>query len=150
MLDFQRIIIDHFVEELRNAYRRTYSNLEPQYVNIIGWSARLALGNITNSDALYHNVEHTIMVTLAGQAILEGKHLKEGGVSPKDWLQFLIALLCHDIGYVRGVCRKDQLGLYSTGIKDEMVEISTRGTDVLLTPYHVDRSKQFVRERFGE
>ena len=30
-----------------------------------------------------------------------------------------------------------------------MVYISPEGTDVALTPYHVDRSKLFVTERFG-
>jgi hypothetical protein len=30
-----------------------------------------------------------------------------------------------------------------------VVELSTDGTDAALTPYHVDRGKLFVRERFG-
>ena len=47
------------------------------------------------------------MVTLAGQAILEGKHLSEGGVTPRAWTHFIIALLCHDIGYVKGICADD-------------------------------------------
>lgn len=149
MLNLRKITIDYFVEELKKAYRRTYSDMEPQLENIIGWSGRLALENIANTDALYHNVEHTIMVSLVGQAILEGKHLCEGGVTPSDWMQFTIALLCHDIGYVRGVCRRDSNGLYATGIGEEMVAISPEGTDAALAPYHVDRSKQFVYERFG-
>jgi len=57
-----------------------------------------------------------------------------------------IALLCHDIGYVRGVCRRDRPGVYATGIGDATVEIASTGTDAALTPYHVDRSKQFVYE----
>ena len=31
----------------------------------------------------------------------------------------------------------------------ETIKIPPGGTDVALTPYHVDRSKLFVRERFG-
>lgn len=149
MLNIQKIAIEYFVQELEKAYWRTYTDLEPQYSHIITWSGRLALENIANSDALYHDVEHTIMVTLVGQTILEGKHLCEGGVTPRDWLHFMIALLCHDIGYVKGVCRGDRDGLYATGIGDETVELPPGGTDVALTPYHVDRSKCFVRERFG-
>ena len=57
---------------------------------------------IANSDAPYHNAEHTMMVTLVGQEILRGKHIREGGVTPRDWLHFISSLLCHDIGYVRG------------------------------------------------
>ena len=55
------------------------------------------------------------MVTLAGQSILEGKHLSEGGVSPRDWAHFMIALLCHDIGYIKGICADDDGYLLATG-----------------------------------
>ncbi|MBI3160219.1 MAG: HD domain-containing protein [Chloroflexi bacterium] len=150
MLDLQRIAIENLVEEVKQGYIRTYSNMQPEYGNIIAWSARLALENIANTDALYHNVEHTIMVTLAGQAILEGKHLYEGRVSPKEWLHFMMAALCHDIGYVAGVCQKDNGRTFATGIGEKTVTIADGLTDVSLTPYHVDRGKQFVRERFSE
>ncbi len=150
MLNFQKITIDLCVDELRRGYERTYSNVEQQLGNIIVWSGRLALENIANSDALYHNVEHTVMVTLAGQAIIEGKHLLEGGVTPRDWVHYMIALLCHDIGYVKGICAGDRDGMFATGVDDERVEVPSGGTDAVLSPYHVDRSKLFVRERFGE
>jgi hypothetical protein len=94
-------------------------------------------------------MEHTIMVTLAGMSIIEGKHLREGGVDPRDWMHYLIALLCHDIGYVKGVCRKDTKESFATGSGDETAALPPGGTDIVLTPYHVDRSKLFVRERFG-
>jgi hypothetical protein len=149
MLNLRKLTIDYVVDELKNAYRRTYGDMEPPFGNIIAWSGRLALENIANSDALYHNVEHTVMVTLVGQAILEGKHLCEGGVTPEDWMHFTIALLCHDIGYVKGVCRRDEEGVIATGIGEATVAIPPHGTDAALTPYHVDRSKQFVYERFG-
>jgi len=149
MFNFHQMMIDRFVEELHESYRQSYRMMEPQIPNIIEWTGRLALENIANSDNLYHDVEHTILVTLVGQAILKGKHLSEGGVSPSDWLHFTMALLCHDIGYVRGVCRADGKNVYATGIGDETVEISDEYTDSVLTPYHVDRSKLFVHERFG-
>src|SRR5262249_47930134 len=37
--------------------------------------ARLALECIGNSDALYHNVEHTMLVTLVGHDIMRGRAL---------------------------------------------------------------------------
>jgi hypothetical protein len=149
MWNFYQNMIENFVQELKNAYRQTYSMMEPQYSNIIEWTGRLALENIANSDSLYHNVEHTIMVAMVGQAILKGKHLSEGGVTPQDWMHYTMALLCHDIGYVKGVCRADRFGIYATGIGSETVEISETGTNAALTPYHVDRSKLFIKERFG-
>ena len=150
MLNLQKRTIDLSVEELRRAYERIYSNIEQQLGNIIVWSGRLALENIANSDALYHNVEHTVMVTLAGQAIIEGKHLLEGGVTPRDWVHCMIALLCHDIGYVRGICKDDKDGMIATGVGNETVEVPPGASDAVLSPYHVDRSKLFVRERFGK
>ena len=149
MLNLQKLIIECFVEELQDAYHRTYGALEPHFEGILAWAGRLALENIANSDALYHDVEHTIMVTSVGQAILAGKHLCEGGVSPHDWLHFTLALLCHDIGYVRGVCRADTHEVFATGIDGKTVKVLSGGTDAALTPYHVDRSKLFIRERFG-
>lgn len=149
MLNLHRITVNHFVAELQAAYTRTYSNLEPQFGNIIAWTGRLAMENIANTDALYHNVEHTVNVTLAGQAILEGKHLYEGQVTPSEWMHFTIALLCHDIGYIKGICSLDNGNQVATGIGDETITLPEGGTDVALTPYHIDRGKMFVRERFG-
>lgn len=149
MLNLEKFMIDHFINQLTTAYHETYSVLEPELGNIIAWAGQLALENISNSDALYHNVDHTIMVTLVGKTILRGKHLCEGGVTPQDWLHFMLALLFHDIGYVKGVCRNDEGDEFATGVGGERVRIAPGGTDVALTHYHVDRSKLFVQERFG-
>ena len=150
MMNLQSILIDHFVRELEAAYHRTYGLLHPEYANVLVWCGHQALENIANSDALYHNMEHTMLVTLVGQEIIRGKHLIEGGVTPNDWLHYMLALLFHDIGYVRGVCRGDEIGEYATGIGDQTVTVPPTGTDAALTPYHVDRSKLFVLERFSE
>ena len=150
MLNLQKIKIEYTMDQLSKAYERNYSNLEQQLGNIIVWSAHLALENIANSDALYHSVEHTVMATLAGQAIVEGKHLSEGGVMPKDWAHFIIALLFHDIGYVKGICKADRGNVIATGTGLETVEMPRGSTDAALAPYHVERSKMFVRERFGQ
>jgi hypothetical protein len=149
MMNLQSILIDHFVRELETAYHRTYGLLRPEFGNVLVWCGHQALENIANSDALYHNMEHTMMVTLVGQEIIRGKHLIEGGVTQDDWLHYMLALLFHDIGYVRGVCRLDEIGRYATGEGDQTVSIPPDGTDAALTPYHVSRSKLFVRERFS-
>ncbi len=149
MINWQELTIDMFVEQLRVAYQRTYGDINPDYGRIVCWVGRLSLENISNSDALYHDIDHTIMVSLAALSIIEGKHLREGGVTPQDWMRYMIAVLCHDIGYVKGVCRRDTTDHFATGVGDEMVYVSPDGTDVALTPYHVNRSKMFVMERFG-
>lgn len=96
-------------------------------------------------------IEHTIHVTLVGQEMLRGKHIREGGVSPEDWLHCIISLLCHDIGYVKGVCRDDDrsTGTYATGKNGQVIKIDDEATDASLTPYHVDRGMLFIAERFS-
>ncbi|BDA70356.1 metal-dependent phosphohydrolase [Dulcicalothrix desertica PCC 7102] len=151
MFNTTEILIDAFVKQIREGYRRTYGCLKTDYQDIIAWAGNMALENIANSDALYHNVEHSILVTLVGQEILRGKHIREGGVSSEDWLHCIISLLCHDIGYVKGVCRQDKEidGLYSTGKEGKMIPLPPGASDASLTPYHVDRAKLFIDERFG-
>jgi len=150
MLNLQKIKEEYCIQQIKDAYRRTYSEMEKDLGNIIAWTAQLALENIANSDALYHDMEHTIMVTLAGQAILEGRHLSEGGVTPRDWAHFIIALLCHDIGYVKGICADDDGYLLATGVGDKKIRLPQGSTDAQLSAYHIDRSKRFVIERFGK
>ncbi|MGA1411164.1 MAG: Npun_R2479 family HD domain-containing metalloprotein, partial [Prochlorotrichaceae cyanobacterium] len=142
------LLITAFVDQLKDGYRKTYGGYRTDYEDIIGWVGAMALENIANSDALYHNVEHTILVTLVGQEILRGKHIREGGVTTENWLHFIVSLVCHDIGYVKKVCRLDRDGLYATGQGEKMVPLPPGATDAALTPYHVDRAKLFVDERF--
>lgn len=144
------LVIDAFVAELRKGYVSTYTNLEPDYPGIIDYVGHMALELIANSDAPYHDLGHTICVTMVGQEVLRGRHLREGGVSPRDWLHFIISLLCHDIGYVRGICRNDKDGRYVTGKGTETVALPEGGTDASLTAHHVERGKLFVRERFAK
>ncbi|MFQ4143631.1 Npun_R2479 family HD domain-containing metalloprotein [Chlorogloeopsis sp. ULAP02] len=151
MFNSTEILIDAFVKQIREGYYRTYGCFKSDYQDIIAWAGNMALENIANSDALYHNVEHSILVTLVGQEMLRGKHIREGGVSSEDWLHFMISLVCHDIGYVKGVCRQDREleGLYATGKDHIMIRLAPGASDASLTPYHVDRAKLFINERFG-
>ena len=142
------IVIEAFINELRAMYERTYSTLEPSYPGIISFIAQLALETIATSDAAYHDVNHTILVTSVGQEILRGRHISIGGVTPRDWLHFIVSLLCHDIGYVRGICRGDGDGRYVTNLAGEKVSVPEGATDAAMAPYHIVRSRLFVRERF--
>jgi len=151
MLNLQLLKIRPIVEHLTESFETTFGRMNPEHVDFLRMSTSLALENISNGDMLYHNVDHTIMVTLVGQEIIRCKHLSEGNVSSLDELSFILALLCHDIGYVKGVCSKDDLALgeFDDGAGGK-VKVSENGTCALLSPCHVDRSKVFVRERFAE
>jgi len=149
MFNPTKLVIDSFVASLRENYTRMYGLWEPEYANIVAFVGRMALENIANSDAPYHDVAHTALVTAVGQEVLRGKQLTRGGVSPRDWLNFTVSLLCHDIGYVRGVCAADVEGAYVIDADGNTIDTDPGATDAAMTPYHVARSQIFVRERFA-
>src|SRR6202012_2612496 len=108
--------------------------------------ARIAAECIGNSDALYHNVEHTMLVTLPGNDIRRGPALHTH-IPPEDYAHVIIACLTHDIGYVRGLLRGDDEAGYVVDPSGRKVALPRGSSDASLLPYHVDRSKMFVMER---
>src|SRR5450631_3690503 len=94
------------LEEFLGAFMRSRFGTSQALVQIVPSAARVALECIGNSDALYHNVEHTLLVTLAGHDILRGRSLHTT-VTADDYAHAIIACLAHDIGYVRGVVKGD-------------------------------------------
>lgn len=144
------IAIEGFVARLVHAYRQTYSNLKPEIPGIVEWVGRMSLERIADSDALYHDLNHTMQVTLVGQKIIEGKHVREGNVKPEDWLCGVLALLCRSIGYVRGICTDDTDFEYVIDEKGTTMELPAGSSDASLSGYHVARAKIFVRERFSK
>jgi hypothetical protein len=148
MFDPTRLIINAFIDQLKESYSDIYGEMERDYPAMITFIGKMALENVANCDAAYHDLHHTIMVADVGKEILKGKHILEGGVAPFDWLHFVTAALCHDIGYIRGICPGDSEGKYVINQLSDKVELDKGATDASLTPYHVDRSKLFVRTRF--
>src|ERR1700685_4166295 len=137
------------LEEFIGAYmRRWFGSSQARLAEIVPGAARLALECIGNSDALYHNVEHTMLVTLAGHDILRGRALHTQ-MTADDYAHVIIACLAHDIGYVRGLFRDDDADGFvidSTGTK---VTLPRGSSDAGLIPYHVDRSKLYVMQRIN-
>ena len=144
------ILVDHFLDSLETTYQRMYGGYAPEYPSVIHTAAVMAMEIIANSNALYHNAEHSMMVTLVGQEIVRGKYLRDGGVSAEEWVHFIVSLLCHDIGYVRGICPGDREGIAVIDGDGGTVELAPGATDAALTPYHVERGNLFVRWRFRD
>src|SRR5258708_27950194 len=110
------------------------------------FAAKIALECIGNSDALYHNIEHSMLVTLAGHDILTGRALQRT-TTAGDYANFIVACLAHDIGYVRGIVHGDEDRAYVADLTGRKIELPVGSSDAALAPYHVDRSKLFVIER---
>ena len=118
-------------------------------IELVQSAARLALDCIGNSDALYHNFEHTMLVTLCGYDIVRGRMLRTP-TNASDFAHILIACLFHDIGYVRGILKGDSPDGYIIDAKGNKTKLPRGSSDAALLPYHVDRSKLFVMDRIGE
>jgi hypothetical protein len=134
---------------LSSDMNRAFGSSNARLTELIPSVARLALECIGNSDALYHNVEHTMMVTLVGRDILRGRGLLMR-TTASDWAHLLVGCLMHDIGYVRGILRGDREDSYVIDASGQMVTLPRGSSDAALTPYHVDRSKLFVLDRVAE
>ena len=130
------------MSETKGRFGSSYASLP----ELLPYAAKLALECIGNSDALYHNVEHTMLVTLVGHDILIGRALLRPSTG-SDYAHFILACLIHDIGYVRGIIHGDLDGVYVVDGTGRTVELPVGSSDAALAPYHVDRSKLFAVDR---
>jgi len=147
MITVPELAADALGSFLANYMQRRYGSSEAAFVEMVPSIARIALECIGNSDALYHNVEHTMLVTLAGHDILRGRALRQH-MPASDYAHLIVACLTHDIGYVRGVCEGDGDDGFVTGADGNKVTLQRGASDAALMPHHVDRSKLFIMDRF--
>jgi hypothetical protein len=128
--------------ETKNRFGSSHAGL----TELLPFAAKVTLECIGNSDALYHNIEHSMLVTLAGHDILTGRALLRQ-TTAGDYANFIVACLAHDIGYVRGIIQGDEDDAYVVDATGRTIRLPRGSSDAALAPYHVDRSKLFVYER---
>jgi len=143
------IVIDDIVPRLVSEYDRMFGDAEPAHRGVIANVARQALGKIAGTDALYHDLEHALNVTLVMQEILKGKRAMDGDVSPHDWTHMVVAALCFGIGFVRGALPGDADRRCVIDADGGFVTLPEGATDAALMPWMAARSALFVRQRFS-
>lgn len=146
MMTLPELAADALEEFLGCYMRRRFGSSQTNLVEMVPAAARIALECIGNSDALYHNIEHTLLVTLAGHDILRGRSL-HGHLTADDYAHVIIACLTHDIGYVRGLFKDDDEDGFVADARGGTVTLPRGSSDAGLMPYHVDRSKLYVMKR---
>jgi len=146
MITVPELAADALGKFLASYMKRRFGSSQTHLVEMVPSIARVALECIGNSDALYHNVEHTMLVTLAGHDILRGRALHTH-MPAEDYAHVIIACLTHDIGYERGLFKQDDKDGYVVDDTGRKVMLQRGASDASLLPYHVDRSKLFVMER---
>jgi hypothetical protein len=146
MITLATMAADALGRLLSDDFKRTFGSAHQDRAERLDSIARVALECLGRSDALYHTVEHTLLVTLVGLDILRGMSLSQR-VEPDDYSHLLIACMLHDIGYVRGVLKGDGENSFVVDESGKTVSLGRGASDASLGPYHVDRSRPFARER---
>jgi hypothetical protein len=129
-------------------FRKIFGPKYDEIAERLGSLARSTIECIGRSDALYHNLEHTFLVTLVGRDLLQGLSLSHR-IEPDDYSHLISACLLHDIGYVRGALSGDTETEFVINEENRKIQLPRGASDAALTPYHVDRSKMFAMERLG-
>ncbi|MGY8710675.1 metal-dependent phosphohydrolase [Bradyrhizobium sp. 18BD] len=149
MITIPELVAQTLSTFLTSDTRDRFGSSHARLTEVLPFAARLTLECIGNSDALYHDVEHTMLVTLAGHDILMGRMMLRP-TTAADYGNFILACLTHDIGYVRGIVQGDTEDSYVADMTGRMVRLPRGATDASLAPHHVDRSKLFASERFDD
>jgi hypothetical protein len=146
MMTLPELAADSLEEFLGDYMRRRWGSSQGHFVEIVTGAARMAMECIGTTDALYHNIEHTMLVTLAGHDIMRGRGLYTH-FSANDYAHIIIACLAHDIGYVRGLFKEDGEDGFLIDAAGKRVTLPRGSSDASLMPYHVDRSKLYLARR---
>ena len=133
------VIKSYLLEKLEEKRLEIAPDIPAEYLNVIPESVNASLNIKNRSDAMYHDVEHTGLVTLCGQEVFSGKKILEGNLNASDWLHYTISLLFHDIGYVKNILSTDNGSFQTINKNGDQVKLERGQTDASLTPYHVER-----------
>jgi hypothetical protein len=140
------IAADKLGNFLTKDFRRIFGSAHDDVAERLGSAARSTIECLACSDALYHNYEHTLQVTMVGRDILQGMMVSQR-IEPADYSHLIVACLLHDVGYVRGVLSGDTKTEFVVDDKGKKITLPRGSSDAALSPYHVDRSKLFAFER---
>ena len=146
MITVPELAADALGNFLADFMQTRFGSSESGLIEVVPSVARIALECIGNSDALYHNVEHTMLVTLAGHEIMRGRAM-HARLLVGDYAHVIISCLTHDIGYVRGILPGDDEDGYVINAAGDKVKLQRGASDAALLPHHVDRSKLYIMER---
>ncbi len=142
-------LIEAFVTHSQAEFLRLFPEAGNPQVQSLEQATRTALETLLNCDCPYHDIQHTMLVTDVGQTILHGRQLARGDLTAHDWLQAVVAMLFHDIGYLKNLLPDDSTESCLVNNQGERVSPPEGSTDAYMTPYHVTRGIMFITNRFA-
>ena len=149
MFNPNRAIIEAFVSHTVSAYQHAFADVSPAHIRTLETATQTAMETLLQCDCPYHDIQHTMLVTDVGLTILQGRQLAKGDLTADDWLQAVVAMLFHDIGYLRTLLEADTSEVSVINRNGETIAPPNGSTDAFMTPYHVDRGAMYVHERFA-
>lgn len=150
MFNASQILTDAYAKELARHFRENFPSGNGAHGEAAEAVARMALSRTARSDALFHDLEHTMNVAQVSQDIMAGAQLRDGRLKIEDWLHFTVASFCFALGFVRDVCAGDGRRRCQIDAAGGSVELPVGATDGFLWPYAADRGMLFAEAFFAE
>lgn len=144
-----QILIQATVESLAGNYRAQFNGGHPEHERALVDAARAALYRQSRTNALYTNLEASILLVHCAEDLLRGKAIQEG-LSSEDWLHFVLAALHTLIGFVREICPGDDGRECATNEFGDSIRLERGQTDGALWLYAVDRARLFVTSHYRD
>lgn len=150
MFNPNAILIENFVAHTLHEFEHLFLSSDAQQLQSLEQATRTALETLLNCDCPYHDMHHTMLVADVGQTILHGRQQARGDLDSHTWLQAMVAMLFHDIGYLRMLLPEDRNDSCVIDAGGARVEPPAGASDACMTPYHVTRGGLFIAERFAQ
>jgi hypothetical protein len=144
------IIIDEYLVRLREAFVAAHPEVERPYLDVLERAGRTSLHHVARSNALYTNLESTLLISEVGLRLLEGRQIERFDVTPDDWLHFVLGALCAFVGFARGVVPGDDGRRLVVSADGGTIELERSQTDGCLLRDYIERSQLFIRWRFAD
>jgi hypothetical protein len=122
MITIPELVAQALGSFLTSETKSRFGSSHARLAEALPFAAKLTMECIGNSDALYHNIEHSMLVTLAGHDILMGRQMLRS-TTAGDYANFIMACLTHDIGYVRGILHGDDNESYVADLSGRTIRL---------------------------
>ena len=151
MFNANSIVIQSFSQHVLERFQNLFSQATASQLASLEQAVTTALETLLHCDCPYHDVPHTILVTDVGLSILQGRQIMRGDLTSDDALQAIVAMLFHDIGYIRQLLPEDnsEQSLVDQG-PAFFVSPPAGASDAYMAPYHVKRGTLYIADRFSD
>lgn len=141
------IVTEALLDRLGHAFTEMFPGAPPQERHALLRAARVGLTFSSLTDAVYHNLDHTVQVVCVGLDMLRGKVVRDGNVRSIEAVHFLASLCLFSVGFNRRLLAGDD-GSCCVVADGASITLPPGATDAYLWPHYADRGMLFARRHF--